>query len=485
MKKKREKINARDGFLKTLGINKKGLKKVVKDALSGAQDGELFLQKIEVSGLVWNDGRIESSSFFSDEGFGLRRVGGMLTGYVSSDIITVESIKQAGAELRGVFQSGKVYALAEKLPPCPMYSQEIPAEIPIEEKIALLEKVDAYVRSKDPRVTALSISLSQAREEICIVRADGHFAEEFRPMVRMNISLTLVDGSNTGTGFEGFGGRENESRLFAEWQPYADKAIECARNLLVAEDCPAGEMVVVFGPGWPAVILHEAFGHMLEGDHIFKNTSAFTGMMGERIASEGVTIVDEGSIPGRRGSLSFDDEGTKTQRTVLVKDGVLMAYLHDRLSARVLGAKPTGNGRRESYAHIPMPRMTNTHMLGGTHTPEEIIAATKSGLYAGNMGGGQVDITTGKFVFEVLLAWRIIDGKITVPIKGATLIGSGEKVFRFVDMVGNDPALDNGIGACGKNGQSVPVGVGQPTVRIRAGGLIVGGTQVNVAEEII
>jgi TldD protein len=485
MKTKREKINASDGFLKMLGVSKKDLKKVVKDALRGAQDGELFLQKLEASGLVWNDGRIESSSFYSDEGFGLRRVEGMRTGYVSSDIITVESIKKSGEELREVFAGGKMYASAKKFSPQPLYPQEIPAEIPIEEKIALLEKVDAYVRSKDPRVTAVSVSLSQAREEVCIARADGLFLEEFRPMVRMNISLTLVDGANIGTGFEGFGGRENETRLFTEWQGYADRAIECAKNLLVAEDCPAGEMAVVFGPGWPAVILHEAFGHMLEGDHIFKNTSAFVGMMGEQIAAEGVTIVDEGSILGRRGSLSFDDEGTKTERTVLVKDGVLAAYLHDRLSARVLGAKPTGNGRRESYAHIPMPRMTNTHMLGGTHTPEEIIAATENGLYAGNMSGGQVDITTGKFVFEVLLAWRIENGNLTVPVKGAMLTGSGEKVFRFVDMVGNDPALDNGIGACGKNGQFVPVGVGQPTIRIRAGGLIVGGTEMNVTEEML
>jgi TldD protein len=479
MKKKREKINAGDGFLKMLGVNKKELVKVVKDALSGAEDGELYAQKIEVSGLVWNDGRIESSSFYSDEGFGLRRVEGMRTGYVSSDIITVESVKQAGEELRGVFSGGKTYASSEKFSPQPLYPQEIPCEIPIEEKIALLQKVDAYVRSKDPRVAALGISLSQARENICIVRADGIFLEEFRPMVRMNISLTLVDGANTGTGFEGFGGREDELRLFKDWQEYADKAIECARNLLIAEDCPLGEMVVVIGPGWPAVILHEAFGHMLEGDHIFKNTSAFVGLIGEQIAAEGVTIVDEGSILGKRGSLSFDDEGTKTERTVLVKDGVLAAYLHDRLSARVLGAKPTGNGRRESYAHIPIPRMTNTHMLGGTHTPEEIIAATENGLYAGNMSGGQVDTTTGKFVFEVTLAWRILNGKLTVPVRGAMLIGSGEKVFRFVDMVGNDPALDAGIGVCGKNGQGVPVGVGQPTIRIRAGGLVVGGTQMN------
>lgn len=474
-----------EGFLRTLGVNKESLVKVVKDALSGAEDGELYLQKIEVSGLVWNDGRIESSSFYSDEGFGLRRVEGMRTGYVSSDIISAESIKKSGEELRGVFAGGKTYASAEKFSPQPLYPQEIPAEIPIEEKIALLGKVDAYVRSQDSRVTAVSVSLSQAREEVCIVRADGLFLEEFRPMVRMNISLTLVDDVKTGTGSEGFGGRENESRLFKDWQGYADKAIECARNLLVAENCPAGEMVVVFGPGWPAVILHEAFGHMLEGDHIFKNTSAFVGMMGEQIAASCVTIVDEGSILGRRGSLSFDDEGTKTERTVLVKDGVLAAYLHDRLSARVLGVKPTGNGRRESYAHIPMPRMTNTHMLGGLHSPEDIIKSVKKGLYAGNMSGGQVDITTGKFVFEVLLAWRIENGKLTVPVKGAMLTGSGEKVFLHVDMVGNDPALDNGIGACGKNGQSVPVGVGQPTIRIRAGGLIVGGTQVNVIEEMI
>ncbi|MBI2120166.1 MAG: metalloprotease TldD [Parcubacteria group bacterium] len=468
-------------FLEMLGVTKDELTQVVADALSGAEDGELFLERSETEALVLSDGRIEEVSFDTDEGFGLRRVEGTETGYVSDQNISIDAIRQAGDDLRAVFASGKTFFAAGAPAGESLYSQERPADIPLPEKIALLSEVDAYIRSLDVRAKAVNASFVSQLREVCIVRPDGLFVSELRPLVVLKMQVVLKDGEQSGTGYEGFGGRHNPRKVFgsANWKPYADRAVYFAQALLEAEECPAGEMDVVLGRGWPGVILHEAFGHMTEGDFNFKGVGAFADMTGERVASELVTIVDEGNISERRGSLSFDDEGTPTQRTVLVKDGVLVSYMHDRLSARMLSAKPTGNGRRESYEYSPMPRMTNTHMLGGQHSHEEIIRATKNGLYVEAIGGGQVDITSGKFVFRVSLARRIEDGKLTVPIKGATLIGSGPKVFLSVDMVGNDPALDNGVGVCGKNGQGVPVGVGQPTIRVRKGGLVVGGTQMS------
>lgn len=474
-----QKINtdASDWFLKTLGVDKESLKGVVRNALSGAEDGELFLEKSETEMLVLSDGQIETS-FSTDEGFGLRRVEGRRAGYVSDNTISVEAILQAGKDLRAVFVGGKTFANAVSHGGESRYPQGYPEEIPFEKTMALLKEIDAYIRSLDSRAKAVDVAFARQLKEICIVRPDWLLVSEFRPLVRLSMTVVLKDGEKTGTGSEGFGGRYAASKLFdsANWQNCAEQAVHCARSLLEAEECEAGEMDVVLGSGWPGVILHEAFGHMIEGDFNYKGIGAFAHMMGKQVAAKGITIVDEGNISERRGSLSFDDEGTPTQRTVLVEDGILVGYMHDRMSARELSVKPTGNGRRESYEHPPMPRMTNTHMLGGQHSPEEIIASVKKGIYGQVMGGGQVDITSGEFVFSVVLAQRILNGKLTGPIKGAILKGWGSKVFLHVDMVGNDPALDNGVGTCGKEGQSVPVGVGQPTIRIRAGGLVVGGT---------
>ncbi len=475
-----EKNNVADGFLATLGTDKLSLVRVVCDALSGAEDGELFLEKSETETLVLSDGRIESSSYHNDEGFGLRRVEGKQMGYVSDNTLSLDAITQAGEDLRVIFESGKTFAVSENVQNEPLYFQGRPVEVLMEKKIALLFEIDSHIRKSDTRVTSVSVSLVSHLKEVLIVRPDGLFVHEFRPMTRMNMSVGLSDGERSGTGSQGFGGRSDYSRMFDSNEPkiFADQAIHDAQSMLEAEACPAGQMDVVLGSGWPGVLLHEAFGHLCEGDFNHKGTGAFSDKLGKQVAARGVTVVDEGNILDKRGSLSFDDEGTPTQRTVLVEDGILLSYMHDRMSARIFGVKPTGNGRRESYAHLPMPRMTNTHMLAGAHTRDEIIGATKNGIYIETMGGGQVEVTSGKFVFVAGVAWRIKDGKITVPLKGATLIGSGPKALLHVDMIGNDPALDNGVGMCGKDGQSVPVGVGQPTIRIRCGGMTVGGTEI-------
>jgi len=358
-----------------------------------------------------------------------------------------------------------------------MYGADDPlSAIPFADKVRLCAEIDAAARARDPRVEQVSVSLAASWSVIDIVRADGFVASDIRPLVRLNISIVAKNGDRRETGSHGIGGRYLYDRLFdpASWNRGIDMALAQALVNLESVPAPAGEMQVVCGPGWPGVLLHEAIGHGLEGDFNRKGTSAFSGRIGQRVAAPGVTVVDEGAIEGRRGSLTIDDEGTPTGRTVLIEDGILKGYLQDRLNARLMGMQPTGNGRRESFAHAPMPRMTNTFMLGGTDDPAELVTRVKDGIYAKSFGGGQVDITSGKFVFSCTEAYRIRGGKIAEPVKGATLIGDGPSVLTRVTGIGNDLALDEGIGICGKAGQSIPAGVGQPTLLVD--GLTVGGT---------
>jgi TldD protein len=384
-------------------------------------------------------------------------------------------LSQKGASLRETFSGEGKYDVANKTSSLPLYSQRTPLTKDLTERMDLLREIDSYIRGKNNRVQNVAVCLAGQKKEVCIVRPDGLILSEIRPLVRMSIAVFVDDSAN-----QTFGGRYGYSRLFEPmlWKKYAEQALRDAILCSEAKPCPAGKMDVILSNGWSGVLLHEAFGHMLEGDFKYKGTSDFADKEGKRIAAPGVTVIDQGNIPDRRGSSSFDDEGTLTRRNVLVDDGILVAYMHDRLSARILGAEPTGNGRRESYKYAPMPRMTNTFMEAGKSTPAEIIAATKHGIYVESLGGGQVDITTGKFIFTVDLAWRIENGILVEPIKGSQIVGSGGEALLSVDMIGDDLELDNGAGTCGKEGQSVPVGVGQPTVRIRKGGLTVGGTEV-------
>jgi len=358
-----------------------------------------------------------------------------------------------------------------------LYGDDNPLGEPgFETKVKLLETIDAYARAKDPRVRQVTASIAATWQVVEILRADGEKYRDIRPLVRLNVSVVAGDGDRQETGSYGLGGRENYQRFIETraWQGAVDEAVRQALVNLIAVAAPAGEMDVVLGHGWPGVMLHEAVGHGLEGDFNRKKTSAFAGLMGQRVAAKGVTVVDDGTMQQRRGSLSIDDEGTQSNRTVLIEDGILVGYMQDRQNARLMNMKPTGNGRRESHAHLPMPRMTNTYMLAGTHDPQEMIASVKSGLYAVNFGGGQVDITSGKYVFQCTEAYKIEDGKVTAPVKGAMLIGNGPSDLHRITMIGNDFALDPGVGTCGKNGQGVPVCVGQPSLRMNK--ITVGGT---------
>jgi TldD protein len=399
-------------------------------------------------------------------------------GYAHASDLSEAAIARAADAVRAVEggYSGQ-YAAPPPRTNVKLYGEDSPLGSPaFEAKARLLETIDAYARAKDPRVRQVSASLGATFQAVEIVRADGQTYRDVRPMVRINVSVVVGDGDKQETGSAGYGGREGyESFIVTDrWQHAVDSAVAQALTNLKAVPAPAGEMDVVLGSGWPGVMLHEAVGHGLEGDFNRKKTSAFAGLMGQRVAAKGVTVVDDGTMALRRGSLSIDDEGTPTNRTVLIEDGILVGYMQDRQNARLMGMKPTGNGRRESFAHVPMPRMTNTYMLAGTSDPQEIIASVKNGIYAVHFGGGQVDITSGKYVFECTEAYRIENGKQGAPIKGAMLIGNGPTDLNRISMVGNDLALDDGIGTCGKNGQGVPVGVGQPTLRIDR--ITVGGT---------
>ena len=452
----------------------------LREATAGCEDGELFLEYRESEAISLEDGRIRSASYDATRGFGLRSVSGEAAGYAHAGELSDAALARAAETVKAVRQgrSGTLEA-GPRATNARLYSDANPlAAMDFAAKTALLQEIDAFARARDPRVVQVMASISGEWQAVQIIRPDGQRVADLRPLVRMNVSVVVEANGRRETGSFGTGGRFDYGRILSEaqWKGAVDEALRQALVNLDSVPAPAGEMEVVLGPGWPGILLHEAIGHGLEGDFNRKKTSAFAGLLGQRIASPGVTVVDDGTIPDRRGSLTVDDEGTPSGRTTLIEDGILVGFLQDRQNARLMGVAPTGNGRRQSHAHIPMPRMTNTVMLGGAHEPGEVIASVKRGLYAVNFGGGQVDITSGKFVFSASEAYLIEDGKIGAPVKGATLIGNGPDALTKVAMVGNDMALDPGIGTCGKQGQGVPVGVGQPTLKMA--GLTVGGTAV-------
>jgi TldD protein len=464
-------------------IDRAGLDRAQVDAklargLDGADDGELFLEYRQSEVLVFDNGRLKQATYDTAQGFGLRAVKDEAVGYAHASDISHAALARAADAVRAVKggYSGS-YAEAPPRSNVRLYGDDNPLAAPgFEAKAKLLAEIDAYARAKDPKVRQVSASLAGTWQVVEIVRPDGQVYRDVRPLVRVHISVVAGDGTRQESGSHGYGGREGFARFVeaTDWRHAADEAVRQALVNLAAVPAPAGEMDVVLGPGWPGVMLHEAVGHGLEGDFNRKKTSAFAGLMGQRVAAKGVTVVDDGTMAARRGSLSIDDEGTPTNRTVLIEDGILVGYMQDRQNARLMGMRPTGNGRRESYAHVPMPRMTNTYMLAGDRDPAEILASVKNGIYAVNFGGGQVDITSGKYVFQCTEAYRLENGKVGAPLKGAMLIGNGPTDLHRITMIGNDLALDTGIGTCGKNGQGVPVGVGQPTLRMDR--ITVGGT---------
>ncbi len=460
------------------GLDKAKVRQLIGRGLEGADDGELFLEYKQSEALVFDNGRLKQATYDTAQGFGLRAVKDEAVGYAHASDVSEAAIARAAEAVRAVKggHSGH-YAEAPGRTNRKLYGDDNPLELPaFDAKVKLLEQIDAYARAKDARVRQVSASIGASWQVVEILRADGATYRDVRPMVRLNVSVVTGDGDRQETGSYGVGGREGYERFITaqSWQSAVDEAVRQALVNLEAVPAPAGEMDVVLGSGWPGVMLHEAVGHGLEGDFNRKKTSAFAGLMGQQVAAKGVTVVDDGTMQDRRGSLSIDDEGTPTNRTVLIEDGILVGYMQDRQNARLMNMKPTGNGRRESHAHVPMPRMTNTYMLAGKHDPKEIIASVKNGLYAVSFGGGQVDITSGKYVFQCTEAYKIENGKVTAPVKGAMLIGNGPTDLNRITMIGNDFALDPGIGTCGKNGQGVPVGVGQPSLRMDR--ITVGGT---------
>ena len=443
---------------------------------------DLYFQYSRAESWGLEEGQVKSGNFSIDQGVGVRAVSGEKTAFAYSDDINLPALQQAANATKAIanigadsFESNKTGVIHQLDAPQLYIPQDPIASLSAEAKVKLLERLETYARKIDPRITQVTASIAGEYEVIMVARHDGVMAADVRPLVRLSINVIAESNGRREQGSAGGGGRFDYAYFTdAVLQDYAEKAVHQALVNLDARPAPAGNMTVVLGAGWPGILLHEAIGHGLEGDFNRKGSSAFSGKIGQRVASKGVTVVDDGTISNRRGSLSLDDEGNPTQRTVLIEDGILMGYIQDSLNSRLMGMPLTGNGRRESYAHIPMPRMTNTYMLNGNMPPEEIIKSVKKGLYAANFGGGQVDITSGKFVFSAAEAYMIEDGKITCPVKGATLIGNGPDVLTRVSMIGNDMELDSGVGTCGKEGQSVPVGVGQPTLRID--GLTVGGT---------
>ena len=450
---------------------------LARETLRRCDDGELYLQFIASEAFGFDDGRLKTADYSRDAGFGLRGISGEMTGFAHANEISAAAIRRAGETLALLDPAKGAMAPPPRQNNRHLYTDASPLdELGFAEKVKLLETIDAAARARDPRVSQVSVGLSASWSVVEIVRADGFVATDVRPLVRLNVSIVAEQNGRRETGSFGMGGRRLYGDLFdpASWNRAIDTALNQALVNLESVAAPAGEMTVLLGPGWPGVLLHEAVGHGLEGDFNRKGTSAFSGRIGERVGAPGVTVVDDGSIASRRGSLSIDDEGTPTQENVLIEDGILKGYIHDRLNARLMGVAPTGNGRRESYAHAPMPRMTNTFMLGGNDDPAELLTRIQNGIYAKSFGGGQVDIVSGKFVFSCTEAYKVENGKLGAPIKGATLIGDGPSVLTRVTGIGNDMALDEGVGVCGKGGQSVPAGVGQPTLLVE--GLTVGGT---------
>jgi TldD protein len=468
-------------LLEPAGLTLATLEQVLGEVAGPAVDlADLYFEYSRGEGFSLEDGIVRDGSYSLEQGVGIRVVSGEKTGFAYSDEFALPALRQAAHAARAISRQGNdghVSLRGGSAVPA-RYGVEDPiSSLPSASKIALLRDLDARVRAADPRVRRVMASLTGRHTEVLIAGSDGTLVADIRPLVRLNVTVHVEENGRRESASHGAGGRSGYAWFLEEGraQAVADEALRQALVALEARPAPAGEMTVVLGAGWPGILLHEAIGHGLEGDFNRKGTSAFAGRVGQRVAAPGCTVVDDATPKGRRGSLSVDDEGTPGQRTVLIEDGILRGYLQDKQNARLMGVAPTGNGRRQSYAHRPMPRMTNTYMLNGTHSADEILRSVQRGLYAVSFGGGQVDITNGKFVFSASEAYLIEDGRVTAPVKGATLIGSGPEVLTRVSMIGNDLALDSGVGTCGKNGQSVPVGVGQPTLRID--GLTVGGTQ--------
>jgi TldD protein len=454
--------------------------RLLTDVLAGAEDGELFLERRRSEVLTFDDGRVKTASYDASEGFGLRAVKGEVAGYAHSTDISEASIRRAAETTRlAIGDGGGVMAPPPKGTNDTLYTDADPISghsFPV--KVETLREIDSFLRDLDSRVVQVTASIAASLQEVWILRADGVLVHDIRPMTRVNVGVIVEENGRRESGNAGGGGRVSLDGLLApqDWQSKAREALRIALVNLEAVPAPAGVMDVVMGPGWPGILLHEAVGHGLEGDFNRKGSSAFAGLLGKQVAAKGVTVLDDGTIPDRRGSITVDDEGTPSGKNVLIEDGILVGFMQDRQNARLMGVEPTGNGRRESYAHVPMPRMTNTYMTGGTASPDDILSELKDGIYAVGFGGGQVDITNGKFVFSCTEAYRVKNGKIEAPVKGATLIGDGANALNQIKALGNDMELDPGMGNCGKAGQWVPVGVGQPTTLI--GGLTVGGAQV-------
>ena len=472
---------ARDLLLTPFGLDESHLSRALADIRAHkVHDADLYFQYTRAEGWSLEEGIVKTGSFSIDQGVGVRAVVGEKTAFAYSDDISEASLLDAAHTVRAIgaqSHSARVSVPKRVIAPSRSLYPELDPISTLDStaKVQLLEKVEKLARAKDSRVKQVMAGLASEHDVVLVARADGTLAADVRPLVRLSVTVIAEQKGRREVGSAGGGGRFGLSYFDdALVQQYVDEAVNAAVTNLESRPAPAGEMTVVLGSGWPGVLLHEAVGHGLEGDFNRKGSSAFSGMIGQRVAAKGVTVLDDGTIADRRGSLNVDDEGHPTQRNVLIEDGILKGYIQDAMNARLMKVKPTGNGRRESYAHIPMPRMTNTYMLGGDKDPQEIVASIKKGLYATNFGGGQVDITSGKFVFSASEAYWVENGKILYPVKGATIVGSGPECLKHVSMIGNDMRLDSGVGTCGKEGQSVPVGVGQPTMRID--GLTVGGT---------
>ncbi len=452
--------------------------RILRAAVAGADDGEVFLERARSESLVLDDGRIKSASYDASEGFGLRAVRGETAGYAHSTEISEAALTRAAETARlAVGDGGGVLAAPPTGTNTRLYTDADPmADASFGVKIETLREIDAFARALDPRVVQVSASMAASLQEVEILRPEGGITRDVRPLTRLNVSVIVEQNGRRESGSAGGGGRYGLASLLprTHWEGIAREALRIALVNLDAVPAPAGQMEVALGSGWPGILLHEAVGHGLEGDFNRKKASAFAGLMGQRVAAKGVTVLDDGTIPDRRGSITVDDEGTPSSKTTLIEDGILVGYMQDRQNARLMGVAPTGNGRRQSHAHLPMPRMTNTYMLGGEASRDDIVADLKDGIWAVGFGGGQVDITNGKFVFACTEAYRVKNGKIGAPVKGATLIGDGPTAMQQIRAIGNDMALDPGMGTCGKNGQWVPVGVGQPTLLM--GGLTVGGS---------
>jgi len=472
---------ARRCLLDPFGLDESHLQRALAEIRQHrVDDADLYFQTTRSEGWSLEEGIVKSGSFSIDQGVGVRAVSGEKTAFAYSDDISMASLLDAARTVRSIAaasRSASTRVPARKVAPSRSLYADLDPILSLDStaKVDLLGRVEALARARDPRVVQVMAGLASEHDVVLIARADGTLAADVRPLVRLSVTVIAEHKGRREMGSGGGGGRWGLERFDdVLLRRYVDEAVDAALTNLEARPAPAGEMTVVLGPGWPGVLLHEAVGHGLEGDFNRKGSSAFSGRIGQRVAAPGVTVLDDGTLADRRGSLNVDDEGFASQRNVLIEDGILRGYIQDAMNARLMGVKPTGNGRRESYAHLPMPRMTNTYMLGGEHDPQEIVASLRKGLYATNFGGGQVDITSGKFVFSTSQAWWVENGKLQYPVKGATLVGNGPDVLTRVSMIGNDMGLDSGVGTCGKEGQSVPVGVGQPTLRIE--GLTVGGT---------